>query len=290
MSREPKDDWDLTPVIDLIYSLATHDNLVQKKDFCATSISIPDVSTVAHTDEIGNEAATQLGNFDKLWQFLGQPLDSPPPKIDVSLDGVTYSQSPPKAVKWRDELEGAGLADNDENEGFHMLSSLTRTQRKKARRKQRLRDQSEALANGTSLPSGSEDESGDDSIIQTQDRKAIIFEMLHGTSHPGSTVGQLRSGKVFRPEPANDPGPWPIASPCSVKQTIQILKPTRNNRLDVAAEKKAKLIALLNKIFIDEQQYLGNISFTQNYSSTYATIEGIHVFVDASNVRHWESI
>lgn len=66
---------------------------------------------------------------------------------------------------------------------------------------------------------------------------------------------------------------------------MTILKsPPRESAYAAAAAKKARLMTMLNETFIAERPYLSNISFIQQVSNTNITGEGIHVFVDASNV------
>lgn len=290
MSPRPcRDDWDFSPVIDLIYSLSTGEEAytqIRKTECFSKNIS-------DNENEIVHDA--QLGNFDSIWQYLGQPLDLLPPNIPpvsevkpftcLESNGVEEHFAL-KEVRWRDEIEGADLADNDEKEDPFDLSGLTKAQRKKARRKQRQQDRAEVSANGRAPYSGSEDESGKEiQLAKTSDRQAIIYEILHGTSNPTTTTGRLRSGKVFRSDVLGDSGALAVASPPSSKQSIQILKPQRESSFAIAAAKKTKLMAMLTETFIDERQYLSDVSFIPSVSiNTENAGEGIHVFVDASNV------
>lgn len=292
--RAEEEDWDLRPVIDLIYSLSVYKDPYTKAA-APKSPSSPSQER-RHTPltfQNGSEQASQLGNFDKIWQYLDQPTDLLPPEVPVApLDGYIEvldddghgHHSPLKAVKWRDELEGADLADNDENYDLHGLGNLTKSQRKKARRKQR-RD-AEACRDGRTLPSESEDDSGKEAqAAQIPDRKTIIHEILHGNSLPDHHLGRLRSGKVLREGVPPDAAAWPVASPYSARQAIQILTPPKDKALTVAAAKTTKLISMLTETFIDERQYLSNISLVRHLGiSASIPAEGLHVFVDASNV------
>ncbi len=294
-----EDDWDFRPVFDLIRSLSVSGGefVQQKTTSNGTDFDLPEQATYTAAFQVHDQETAQLGDFDKIWQYLGQPLDVPPPAITTELspdftdvwDGQSASeQRTLKVVRWQDDIECANLADNDDNISIPDLSNLTKQQRKKARRKQR-QEEREALAakstNIKGLPSGSEDESGKD--VQEQkgpDRSGVIYQFLHGTPPPIGT-GRLRSGKLFRIQDADDVGALSAAASPSVKQVLQVLKPVRESSIEAAAEKKKKLISLLNEIFIDDRQYLTNLSFIQNAkNNTDVAAEGIHVFVDASNV------
>ncbi len=301
ISRSGENDWDFGPVFDLIHSLSiSSGEYAQQERFSSGTDSDPPEQATCTTAAKSNEQETTLGDFDKIWQYLGQPLDLPAPTVTTGTlpsltdvrDGQPASeQRTLKAVRWQDDVECANLADNDENNGYPDLSKLTKQQRKKARRKQR-HEEREALGgqliNGKALPSGSEDESGKDVQEQkTPDRSGVIYQILHGIPPPPNGTGRLRSGKLFRNQDPDDGGVLPATGSPSAKQVIQILKPVRESTLEVAAAKKKKLMSMLDERFIDDRQYLSNLSFTPSVASnTDAAAEGIHVFVDASNVGH----
>lgn len=295
--RLREDDWDFTPVIDLIYSLSIREEAYTSiKNTGHFSSALPQQSIVS-VNEDGFEQNAQLGNFEKIWQYLGQPLDLLPPNLSpVPVEGpFAYSrengvdeQSPLKEVRWRDEVEGAELADNDEKDDPCDRLGLTKNQRRKARRKQRRKERAEILINGRVPLSGSEDESGkDNQATKMPNRQAVIYKILHGTSTPETSTSRLRSGKIFRSESLGDSEALAVAFNPSTEQAIQKLKPPKDNALAIAAAKKANLIAMLTETFIDERPYLSNVSSIQHISTNTKDAEdGIHVFVDASNVCH----
>lgn len=297
ISRPGEDDWDFGPVFDLIHSLSISggENAHQKTISSDTDSNPREQATSTAAAKV-HDQETQLGDFDKIWQYLGQPLDLPAPPvttgpspslIDICSGKAASEQRILKVVRWQDDVECANLADNDENNGIPDLSELTKQQRKKARRKQR--HEGEALAtqltNSKTLRSGSEDESGKDAHEQKiPDRSGVIYQFLHGTP-PSKGTGRLRSGKLFRSRDSDDAGALPAAASPLPQQAIQVLKPVRETTLEVAATKKKKLMSMLSEKFINDRQYLSNLSFARNVaSSTDAAAEGIHVFVDASNV------
>ena len=299
-----EDDWDFGPVFDLIHSLSIGgaENTHQKRVSDDIDSDSPERTAYTATIQVHDQEAPQLGDFDKIWHFLGQPLDLPPPAIaagsspdliDVWDAQTASDQRTLKVVRWQDGVEYTDSADNDENDGVLDFSKLTKQQRKKARRKQRLQDREALAAQPTerkSLPSSSDDESGKD--VQKQkslDRSAVIYQLLHGIPPPPVT-GRLRSGKLFRKQDPNDAGALPTVTPPSVTHVSENPQPVKESALELAAAKKRKLISLLHDNFVDDRQYLNNLSFTQNTTnSTDAAAEGLHIFVDASNVCHNKS-
>lgn len=295
-----EDDWDFRPVFDLIHSLSISrgENAHQRTTSDNTDSIPPEQATYNAFAENLHDQDTRLGDFNRIWKYLGQPLDQPAPTlttgslpslIDVWDEQPASEQRILKAVRWEDDVEYANLAENDENNGILDLSNLTKQQKKKARRKQRQEERVALAAQSTirkTLPSGSEDESGKDVREQNpRDRSGDIYQLLHGTPPPIAT-GRLRSGKPFRTQDLDETGVLPAAASPPARQVKQILKPVNESALEVATAKKMILMSMLNETFIDDRQYLSDLSFTQNAaSSTDAAAEGIHVFVDASNVR-----
>ncbi|KAL2058492.1 hypothetical protein ABVK25_001220 [Lepraria finkii] len=291
MSPRPEDnDWDFTPVIDLIYSLSVNsDDYTRFKP--STPYNHPEEQGTPNTTYNGLGQGTQLGNFDKLWEYLDQPLSVPPPEVPLEPPDESVKilqtfggneQSPLKKVKRRDEHEGGDLADNDEIDDSQDLAGLTKTQRKKSGKKRRRQAEVDGVATGKVLLNGSENESEKDiQPPRTPDTKGIIYQIRHGSA-PKIEPGRLHSGKSFRAGLPIDP---PAASPHPVKEKMTILKsPPRESAYAAAAAKKTRLMTMLNETFIAERPYLSNISFIQQVSNTNITREGIHVFVDASNI------
>ena len=295
-----EDDWDFGPVFDLIRSLSisSGDTTHQKKNSSDTGSNPPGHTTCPAAASVHDQSQTQLGDFDRIWQYLGQPLHAPPPTIATRSspdsvdvwDGQTASEPRTfKVVRWQDDVDCANLADNDENNGITNLSKLTKQQRKKARRKQRQTERANLAAqptNTVALQSGSEDEPVKDVQEEEKalDRSAVIYQILHGTTPPIGT-GRLRSGKLFRNQDPEDARILPASASPPVKRVLQVLKPVRESALEIAAAKKKNLMSMLNEKFVEDRQYLSNLSFVQNVVDyTYAAAEGVHVFVDASNV------
>ena len=301
--RSAEDDWDFTPAIDLIYCLSSNNE--------SYSLTTPWTSGTSPEGHVAQstidrlERGTQLGNFDKIWQYLGQPLNVPPPTVPtepsaefIDVFGTTSdgAQSTIKGVRWRDELEGGDLADNDDINDTPDFSGLTKEQRKKARRKLRREAEAARVANGQNVASGSENES--EREVQsppTRDtkrdtshpsRKDVIYHILHRTT-PKAEPRCLRSGEPSTAGIPIDLGPWPVAFPQVGEKAIKILKPpTKEQRgYAAAAAKKAELMVMLKERFQDEQYSLSEISSIKKVDTAeIGTAESIHVFVDASNV------
>lgn len=295
ISRPREDDWDLTPVIDLIYSLSIGE------EACTKVRSIPsppnglqeEYGTIAIANGFNQES--QLGNFDKIWQHLGQPLNLLPPIASPESESTSdecfeangaTEQLNPKEVRWRDEVERADIADVDDNHDPYDLSGLTKAQRRKARRKQRRTELAQALPCGRATSSDSEDSPIKDvAALQSPNRQAVINEILHGTTTSETATGRLRSGKSFRSDVLSDNGIMAVASSPSTNKAIQVLKPQKENHFAATTAKKARLIAMLIQGFVDERQYLNNISPLQQADPDADVMgKGVHVFVDASNV------
>ena len=308
-SKASEGEWDFTPVIDLIYSLsAGHEDAARK---WASPPETPEQQSTPFTLTGLEDIKSQLGNFDKLWKFLGQPLNVPPPCVppgdsyalnivlqnnDSPEQTLLHSPSPPKGVRWRDELEGADL--EDKNELGHALSAaqLTKAQRRKERKNEFLRKQQEASLQTSGRPillqsaSDAESENELHNLRHSPDRRAIIQEILHGTpakppptdflSPPSSTappkVSQISSGR----------GGWPISKPLTTNIPQDLFAAPEQASLALAAARKSKLIAKLNARFVNENRFLSNFSFAQylNGVDKDGALECVHVFVDASNV------
>ena len=301
--RSAEDDWDFTPAIDLIYSLSSNNEYGGLNT--PWKLNNSSEEQVAQSTIDRPEHGTQLGNFDKIWQYLGQPLNVPPPTvptepsaefIEILSTTNDSAQLTLKGVRWRDELEGGNLADNDDIDDTPDFSGLTKEQRKKARRKLRRQAEAARVTNSQNVPSSSENESEKEiKSPHTRDtkrdttypsRKDVIYHILHKTT-PRAEPGRLRSGETSTGGIPIDLGPWPVAFPQVGEKAITILRPpTKEQRAyAAAAAKKTKLMVMLKERFKNEQHSLSEISSTNKVDNAgIGTAESIHVFVDASNV------
>lgn len=278
--------WDFTPVIDLINSLSSgSEKLVQTDVSVLESHESSDPGSL--TD--GPETNYGLGNFDKLWRFLGQPSNVSSSKahtipeinstVDLS-DALDLAATSNKGVKWRDEIEGADLADNDEIDSGTNLASLSKSQRKRARRRKRQEIEAQATYHSKALPSGSENESElDQRVKRLKARRAIIQQMIH------DGLPKQGKGSTDRLEQPQAQGDSEISRPPLRRSLAAVLSPEQTGYAE-AAEKKANLLSKLRAKFKEEQQYLDNIGVQRHdFSGDLSTQTAVHVFVDASNVR-----
>ncbi|KAL8823056.1 MAG: hypothetical protein Q9191_006219 [Dirinaria sp. TL-2023a] len=268
-SQDLDEVWDLTPVIDLIHSLSS------KVDKCTTSdtSSCQPSSGPTTPDQDGSQdkVLSQLGNFDKIWEFLGQPLDLAPPVVrpeahDVPLepppDEITTADlgtdsTTPKGVRWRDEVEGADLADNDENYDSKSVQKPSKAKKKRLRMKKK----DEAIkARAVQLlpPSSSENDSEQElqKIKPSQSRQSVIRSLLfdHSPDTQGTNAKSADTANSAHRDIA--PVPWPVAKPRYWLRS-SVRKP--ESALAEASARKLKLVTKLQEEFVDDRPYLENI-------------------------------
>ncbi|WPH00188.1 Hypothetical protein R9X50_00301100 [Acrodontium crateriforme] len=167
--------WDLAHVVELGNSLSSSDSprtISPEGDNAATSTTSSrgistTLSNIARKDfALNTENAAPakpagLGDFAKLWQFLGTPLDSPvletpdspgfPSKEDYASDGATFFKAPQrkeKGVQWLDNTSGEEQVTDTITDRSASPDSptLTKTQRKKRNRKLRKAEQAARMA------------------------------------------------------------------------------------------------------------------------------------------------
>ncbi|KAK5725645.1 hypothetical protein LTR15_003835 [Elasticomyces elasticus] len=174
--------WDFSHVLELVHSLSSKDVTISDDKHSTAWESVPDKGEqLQHvegidTHDFGTPAA-KLGDFARIWQYLGTPLDSPTPtvppltseplstadftaKLDYTSDGATYYKPTKggKAVSWQDEAydeepatdvvtDRSASPDTPEEP---QTPTLTKAQRKKQNRKaRRAQEASDALKNAT---------------------------------------------------------------------------------------------------------------------------------------------
>lgn len=299
-SGKAKEDWDFTPVINLLNSLSTN---IEKpsQEASGTLSELPTVNghVVAgesKDDKDDDDINSGLGNFDKLWKYLGQPLKipslNPEPQPDIDLTGNPTFQPIPdscgnKGVRWRDEVEGADLADNDEAANTSDGLNSSKAQEKKERRRKWKENVPQRKSQANLFPSGSENESELDAHKPTRllDRRAIIQDILHGPSQREKSFGNSFLKVPSKRQSLSDQEALPIAKPSQLRGTVAALFSIEQTDYAVAAERKAKLIKKLNASFVEERRFLRNICVSPLVNKNVTGMDaGIHVFVDASNV------
>lgn len=199
--------WDFTPVIDLNYSLSFNRE-VESENESLSSPSWGHLPTPTF-DVGGDENRRELGNFDKIWDFLGLPPDVPPlvtspsadetltDLLDASIDSTDPILGLPasKYVKWRDEVGQAGIADkvDIENAAVENVAQLKKALRsklsakkrgKKAKRREKKANVASRDDAALTLASSSENVSGLDAqnAPPLQARMSVIWNLLYGTT------------------------------------------------------------------------------------------------------------
>ena len=303
LSQAVDHSWDLTPVIDLIYSLSSKDD-----PLIAYNGSLPSAATQpAGSGQDGGSGGDQrLGNFDKLWEFLGQPFDTPPPVLeapslasgnDLPDEGRYNSgdagseQTPFRTVRWQDWPKKTNVPwDAD------LLTPLATPskQKKKPKKKQHgdVLAQDVQLASYGDLPiirtsSAEDSDTGLEQLQDPPDRKSIIYDILYGNT-PNGKASNVYGGFLL----PTSLSPFkrtkvPHSKNWSVSRTGQHnsqWQPVAQGDLSAAA-KKAKLVLSLCERFPAEKDCISALGAPKNpQTSDSLASTAIHVFVDVSNV------
>lgn len=291
-------DWSFSPVYALLQNLSTSgEDLSKLGDRQTTEKESDGDSSLSLAQPVtpdGEGPVRGLGNLDLLFIHLQLPLDVPPPVVVSNYEDHPFAahsngnvSKEPKIVKWRDEIDGADLEDNQDAEDSLRRSRKTKTQRKKANRKLR-----KALAGNsgsctaigtTSSENESEKENINEKII---DRRKVIYQMTYGNTPPSDdSLIAHRYQVLKRPQLPTDTEAWPVAQPHALNGNhLSALRPAATAHQIVAAN-KATLIAMLHERFPDERQYLDSVSLVPHASDqANAAPEGLHIFIDASNI------
>lgn len=298
--KETDGDWDLTVVIDLIYTLSASKDKRSNPYFPQSVYTSKPTTPVRENDNKEH----QLGNFDRLWQFLGQPLDVPPPTV-VPLSDSDEEANPEedsnleivngKGVRWRDEVEGADLEDNDEIGDTDGLVELSKAQRKKERRRKRqqeLKTNSITRPKTPPVPSDNESEGELAKLQRSNNRRAIIDHILHGTpvvqtsKDAIANLSSPQSRYPLRSRTTIGNDGLPIPKSAVIPQSLGTQMPVEQDALAVATANKVRLMSMIYTRFVDERQYLSGMGVTSNFPCGINgnVPDGVHVFVDASNV------
>lgn len=278
-SHLASDGWDLTPVLSLINSLSNGPSKPPER--CLSSKETLKVPSLHADQSNSSDEKSGLGNFDKIWEFLAQPSSPPAEPLrkvnsashitelnDVLDKGVGTS----KLVKWRDEIEGTDLVDNDRMKEIASASPGKRHRRGRNRSK-----------NTAPAPLGGvESEPEADHTTVLVSRRSIIQQIIHGSqtrekSIKGGTCPRDYSGTQSDPESLNR----------RLLRGSKLTALSSSDQIDYAKAiaRKARLISKLQSMFVNEQRYLTNFGApAKSGFGTVSTDSDIHVFVDASNV------
>ncbi|GAB7347454.1 hypothetical protein MBLNU459_g4370t1 [Dothideomycetes sp. NU459] len=208
--------WDLSPVFGLLNTLSTND-----AHHRSSPRSIPVASDVAFngSHSLPNDSPFQqlqhahngvaLGDFAKIWQFLGTPTTTQAPKsphggaaaasptlrqrvpekADYTSDGAVYFTPSKRGIQWRDEVNAGDLTDVAPANEDGSEEKLSKKQRQKRNRKERQR-----LAAETQRATSDFESEAEDRALFTPARKASAHVV---SQEPGMTTSQrlvLRTG------------------------------------------------------------------------------------------------
>lgn len=249
----PSKPWDLSQVLSLINTLDASPSVSHRAaaiDFAVNgSHSLPNDSPLSPVDlrksmnssTDNPEGGISLGNFSRVWEFLGAPFDSPAPKIpqdhvklepisptlqqrvptktDYTSDGAVYltpsKASPAKGIQWRDEVNAGNLIDVAPSVQGE-TNKLTKTQRKKQNRRERMR----LAAENQRTVSDFESEAEDQHYHNTPARKASA----HAVVPPSPSAVEKKQLPPDR-EPASS-----AARKSSVNSAASIITPVKPAR------------------------------------------------------------
>ena len=354
--QDTEDVWDFTPVIDLNYSLSFQQGSYSTDDLVSSASSEELLTPTSESNN--NDIERELGNFDRIWEFLGVSSDAFPPVLSPLTDGTVTSVvgaanaledllgfSASKNVRWRDELGEAGIADEIDKVTGQSIAQLRKAWKKtlkpkKGNKKQKQKKTKLSYQDDACLASlsSSETDSGfpTAAATPTRTRSSVIHELLHGATSKGSApmpkIGMPNKSPLngsetisatpthryplrsrFKPQESSEaqkpsfevtPTSWKLiidapkppetrasSSEGIGSKSISTIKAQEAPKTEVSpagdiATKRARLIAKLIDRFMNERSLLERLdipSITENIQ--VEPEHGLHVFIDASNVR-----
>ncbi|KAK5115746.1 hypothetical protein LTR62_000835 [Meristemomyces frigidus] len=233
--------WDFSHVFDLVKSLSSSDidasDTAEKVAYESPEYSDQKdaTSVIPVTAYDFERIPPKLGDFGKIWQYLGTPLVSPAPqvpplvhdlpnKLDYTSDGATYFKTPvrkAKEVTWLDyngddEPATDTMTDGSSPETPPDTPSLTKTQRKKQRRKER-----KAKEAAATLKSATVSESEADNVWRRTPARAASAHFVKQSLAQRTTV--------------TEPIDIPVSSQVDFTQSDATVETARNRVADVLA-------------------------------------------------------
>ena len=287
--------WDFSHIIGLLHTLAPHQTREDDGASATRAVFLPRSKPPTPPSDTGSGPGG-LGNFSKLYDFLSiGRIEGFENKTDIKVAELSSSLEKEKVVKWRDENDGADLEDNIEPEAITAASLRTKARAERRAKAKRKKAESEAQAapDGsierppveTDTGSGESDSGNAPSPSQAAaSRRAVIQSLLYPTKaiqavEPPKDTPRKVINNVNRDWPVSEPF---LYTPVSHKSYKQDVHPLDN------LTSEARRYGLLQKLethFPEERKYLmnqgvGNYAFNAHNVAS----EGIHVFVDISNV------
>lgn len=250
MTSKSAPPWDFAPIYDLLDSFSTAPSLYDKAaDHGATPV--PRISDPSHVSSESSEPVS-LGDFSRLFDFLGRPFDKSRPRhgsTESSSTSRSHHSTPPssipdeaihfdefvdrvKEVRWTDQVDGTVLAEKFESE----------PESSQVRNRQRTRRRSSLNASA-------------DEFTHSSPAKKPIALISSGTS----------------PRPRSEGSLWVPPPIPKIQVDPLIIQPIYYLTVE---EKTKRLMRKLKERYQVESDSLG--SNDQD--------GGIHVFVDCSNI------
>lgn len=311
--------WDFDAALSLINSAyGTGGNALTHPDS-------PPPPSLTHSDnsdktlDPAEDFQTSLGNFDKLWQFLGT---SAPTASYAELAASERDANKrvklgkeEKNVKWVDEQTDifAQAADTLNTADTAALAALTKTQRKRERRRlrkllgttdQTSDDEEERTTTkiqvskvyakpAHAVSDGEFDLDAKVAFQRSKERQGIIQQIITETPKKAKKVTAVTPHDLFLHQVAAKQNSAPATPPrYNLRSSLGSVKtfggpPESVSGLTEAFNKKRDLLQLLFSRFQSDLQTLSGLSYS--YSAPEAPSNttdpsGIHVFVDISNI------
>ncbi|KAI9685181.1 MAG: hypothetical protein M1822_004768 [Bathelium mastoideum] len=155
MKDHTKHAWDFSHVLDLVNSLGPAPPISKEN---GTVRSYANSHTIRTENKEVDESSSGLGNFSKIWEYLGAPKDAPAPIVptgeaadffqlpgreDYASDGAIY-RATAKEVKWKDRIDDQDISQTLEESEGTKSPNTTNKQEKNRRKKQRRKERAEA--------------------------------------------------------------------------------------------------------------------------------------------------
>jgi hypothetical protein len=241
--------WDLSHVLDLVNTLTRPEQAAgQDTSYTSSLLANHDSSDEAHDSGIGEDIAIKdfvkpagLGNFAKIWQYIGVPAveerhddDNPYDGMfkieDYASDGATYTKPSAKkarTVTWQDQASADDLTGGSATDTSVSPETpkLTKSQRKKQNRRER-KAQGAAAQGKSAVVSESE---ADVLTTKTPAKKAsvhnIAAELSRRYNLRESTTNATAASKSANNTPVQSAPP---VTPKRVKSEVLAVKMKEN--------------------------------------------------------------
>ena len=274
------------PETDLTWDFDTAINLLNKISLPAYGPAEPSVRTAPQAPQ---ESAS-LGDFSALWDLLGRPHHVETTYISPEEGAVKYEDGTEttRAIRWRDEVDGADLEDNIDPP--HFTASNLRTI-KRSERRARARERAEQIAASRSADTDTAtdyESAGEEleALRRSPDRTAVIATILRRSrpdvqDSPPTSPSPPKTKASLRDYPISNPHLWtPPALPSPVRRPVITAQDGCTPE-----ERKQRLIKLLRRKHGEQDTYLKSQGLMlPEFTTLNTSTRGVHVFIDMSNI------